>query len=88
MEGHADACCCMHQAMEICRPHCGKPVPSKLPEGTAATLHVLPAHMVLPACYTRSHFVCTQDKYENIGAALVKQVASATNDVAGDGKWG
>jgi len=26
-------------------------------------------------------------KYENIGAALVKQVASATNDVAGDGEW-
>ncbi len=26
-----------------------------------------------------------QDKYENMGAALVKQVASATNDVAGDG---
>lgn len=28
-----------------------------------------------------------KDKYENIGAALVKQVASATNDVAGDGGW-
>lgn len=27
-----------------------------------------------------------KDKYENIGAALVKQVASATNDVAGDGE--
>ena len=27
-----------------------------------------------------------KDKYQNIGAALVKQVASATNDVAGDGE--
>lgn len=27
-----------------------------------------------------------KDKYDNIGASLVKQVASATNDVAGDGK--
>jgi chaperonin GroEL len=26
-----------------------------------------------------------KDKFENIGASLVKQVASATNDVAGDG---
>jgi len=26
-----------------------------------------------------------EDKYQNVGAALVKQVASATNDVAGDG---
>lgn len=26
-----------------------------------------------------------RDKFENIGASLVKQVASATNDVAGDG---
>ncbi len=26
-----------------------------------------------------------KDKFQNIGAALVKQVASATNDVAGDG---
>ena len=28
-----------------------------------------------------------KDRMENIGANLVKQVASATNDVAGDGKW-
>lgn len=28
-----------------------------------------------------------KDKFENIGASLVKQVASATNDVAGDGAW-
>lgn len=27
-----------------------------------------------------------KDRFENIGASLVKQVASATNDVAGDGK--
>lgn len=27
-----------------------------------------------------------KDKYHNVGASLVKQVASATNDVAGDGK--
>ncbi len=27
-----------------------------------------------------------KDKFQNIGAALVKQVASATNDVAGDGE--
>ena len=27
-----------------------------------------------------------KDKFENIGASLVKQVASATNDVAGDGE--
>ena len=27
-----------------------------------------------------------RDKFENIGASLVKQVASATNDVAGDGE--
>ena len=26
-----------------------------------------------------------RDKYHNVGASLVKQVASATNDVAGDG---
>ena len=26
-----------------------------------------------------------KDRYQNVGAALVKQVASATNDVAGDG---
>lgn len=26
------------------------------------------------------------DRYHNVGANLVKQVASATNDVAGDGK--
>jgi chaperonin GroEL len=26
-----------------------------------------------------------KDRFENMGAALVKQVASATNDVAGDG---
>lgn len=26
------------------------------------------------------------DKFHNLGANLVKQVASATNDVAGDGK--
>jgi hypothetical protein len=29
-----------------------------------------------------------KDKFENIGASLVKQVASATNDVAGDGAMG
>lgn len=28
-----------------------------------------------------------KDKFENMGASLVKQVASATNDVAGDGAW-
>ena len=28
-----------------------------------------------------------RDKFENMGASLVKQVASATNDVAGDGEW-
>ena len=28
-----------------------------------------------------------KDNFENIGASLVKQVASATNDVAGDGEW-
>lgn len=27
-----------------------------------------------------------KDKFQNVGASLVKQVASATNDVAGDGK--
>ena len=27
-----------------------------------------------------------KDNYQNVGASLVKQVASATNDVAGDGK--
>lgn len=27
-----------------------------------------------------------KDKVKNIGASLVKQVANATNDVAGDGK--
>lgn len=27
-----------------------------------------------------------KDRFENMGASLVKQVASATNDVAGDGK--
>jgi hypothetical protein len=27
-----------------------------------------------------------KDRFENIGASLVKQVASATNDVAGDGR--
>lgn len=27
-----------------------------------------------------------KDRFENIGASLVKQVASATNDVAGDGE--
>ena len=26
-----------------------------------------------------------KDKFHNVGAALVRQVASATNDVAGDG---
>lgn len=26
------------------------------------------------------------DKYHNVGAHLVKQIASATNDVAGDGE--
>lgn len=26
-----------------------------------------------------------KDRYHNVGASLVKQVASATNDVAGDG---
>jgi chaperonin GroEL len=26
-----------------------------------------------------------KDRFENMGASLVKQVASATNDVAGDG---
>ena len=26
-----------------------------------------------------------KDRYQNVGASLVKQVASATNDVAGDG---
>ena len=29
-----------------------------------------------------------KDRFENIGANLVKQVASATNDVAGDGEAG
>ena len=29
-----------------------------------------------------------KDRFENIGANLVKQVASATNDVAGDGEPG
>jgi chaperonin GroEL len=28
-----------------------------------------------------------QDKFHNVGAQLVRQVASATNDVAGDGAW-
>jgi hypothetical protein len=28
-----------------------------------------------------------KDRFENMGASLVKQVASATNDVAGDGEW-
>lgn len=28
-----------------------------------------------------------KDKVKNIGASLVKQVANATNDVAGDGKF-
>lgn len=28
-----------------------------------------------------------KDKVKNIGASLVKQVANATNDVAGDGAW-
>jgi chaperonin GroEL len=27
-----------------------------------------------------------KDRFENMGASLVKQVASATNDVAGDGR--
>lgn len=27
-----------------------------------------------------------KDKFENLGASLIKQVASATNDVAGDGE--
>lgn len=27
-----------------------------------------------------------ENRYQNVGAALVKQVASATNDVAGDGE--
>lgn len=27
-----------------------------------------------------------KDKYQNVGAALIKQVASDTNDVAGDGE--
>ena len=27
-----------------------------------------------------------KDKFQNVGASLVKQVASATNDVAGDGE--
>ena len=27
-----------------------------------------------------------KDKFQNVGASLVKQVANATNDVAGDGK--
>lgn len=27
-----------------------------------------------------------KDRFENMGASLVKQVASATNDVAGDGE--
>jgi hypothetical protein len=29
-----------------------------------------------------------KDRFENMGASLVKQVASATNDVAGDGELG
>lgn len=29
-----------------------------------------------------------RDKFHNVGASLVKQVASATNDVAGDGASG
>lgn len=28
-----------------------------------------------------------ENRYQNVGASLVKQVASATNDVAGDGKY-
>lgn len=28
-----------------------------------------------------------KDKIKNVGASLVKQVANATNDVAGDGKF-
>ena len=28
-----------------------------------------------------------KDRYQNVGASLVKQVASATNDVAGDGEF-
>jgi hypothetical protein len=28
-----------------------------------------------------------KDRFENMGASLVKQVASATNDAAGDGEW-
>ena len=28
-----------------------------------------------------------KDRYQNVGASLVKQVASATNDVAGDGRF-
>lgn len=28
-----------------------------------------------------------QDRVKNIGASLVKQVANATNDVAGDGRF-
>lgn len=27
-----------------------------------------------------------KDRYKNLGASLVKQVANSTNDVAGDGK--
>ena len=27
-----------------------------------------------------------KDRYQNVGASLIKQVASDTNDVAGDGK--
>ena len=28
-----------------------------------------------------------KDKFRNLGASLVKQVANSTNDVAGDGKY-
>lgn len=28
-----------------------------------------------------------KDRVKNVGASLVKQVANATNDVAGDGKY-
>lgn len=28
-----------------------------------------------------------ENRYQNVGASLVKQVASATNDVAGDGNY-
>ncbi len=44
-------------------------------------------HRTLPAPPPPLQAIELKDKFENIGASLVKQVASATNDVAGDGAW-